>query len=140
MIAYGKIFPVALYKPYHSSCVRVISPAAQISCILSAFVVPAIACLNAGWRNIHANAIAVGDTPYTSASLFNSAFKTGNLGFPMTTPPKNPYCKGDQACNAILRNLQYSIASPARVTDSSLYIFTLKPASTGAVCPKENWI
>ena len=130
---YGKILPVERYSEYHSSEVRRISAALQSSAIRSGVEVPVTTCVNAGWRSIHANAIAEGVQSYFCAKRSSSAFSAGNFSFPRNVPSKKPYCKGDQACIKIPFARQYSIASPARVTDSSLYIFTLNPASTGAV-------
>ena len=47
---HGRNLPDARYSSYHSWCVSLISDAWHISIRCSVFIVPAIACMPAGWR------------------------------------------------------------------------------------------
>ena len=54
--------------------------AAQISRRWLGFMVPAMACMRAGWRRIHAMAMAVFETPYFSPSSPSTRFSSGKSG------------------------------------------------------------
>src|SRR5690606_5415296 len=109
---HGTMCPAVRNSSYHSERDSSTSAPAAASVTRCGVVVPGTTCMCAGWRVIHAVAIAIGVTSCLAASRSSTAFSSAYFSLPRKTPSKKPPWNGDQAWMVMSLIRQYSTMPP----------------------------